>query len=69
MLISLYLDDNIGRDELDEHGEGNSRAPCFAEGSRVNHGQPLETHSRRWGRERRKPFLSRWLDIKEHESL
>ncbi|MEM2342561.1 MAG: hypothetical protein QW659_00520 [Sulfolobales archaeon] len=36
MLISLYVDDNIGRDELDEHGEGDFRALCFAAGSWVN---------------------------------
>ncbi|MEM1802047.1 MAG: hypothetical protein QXG04_02760, partial [Sulfolobales archaeon] len=34
MLINLYLDDNIGRDELDEHGEGTPSALCFAAGSR-----------------------------------
>ncbi|MEM1710042.1 MAG: hypothetical protein QW820_04025 [Sulfolobales archaeon] len=36
MLINLYVDDNIGRDELDEHGEGAPSELCFAEGSRMN---------------------------------
>jgi len=62
MLINLYVDDSIGRDELDEHGEGNSRALCFAAGSWMNRGQPLETRSRRWGRGRRKPLRGRWLE-------
>ncbi|MEM0026300.1 MAG: hypothetical protein QXV93_05250 [Zestosphaera sp.] len=61
MLISLYVDDglDVGMNSM-SLARGTLGAPCFTAGSRVNHGQPLETHSRRRGGGRRKPLRSRW---------
>ncbi len=61
MLINLYVDDNIGRDELDEHGEGNSRALCFAEGSRVNQLATAGDTLPQVGLGKNKPLRGRWL--------
>jgi len=52
-LINLYVNDNIGVGMNSmSMARGTPRAPSFTAGSWMNHGQPLETRSRRrgWGR-------------------
>ncbi|MEM2343427.1 MAG: hypothetical protein QW659_04985, partial [Sulfolobales archaeon] len=62
MLINLYVDDNIGRDELDEHGEGGLSCTLLRRRELDEPRATAEDTLPQVGQGKNKPLRGRWLE-------